>query len=42
MITVSHISKSFGKAKVLDDISAQFETGRVHQIIGQVDQARQF
>ncbi|MBP9018688.1 MAG: ATP-binding cassette domain-containing protein [Bacteroidales bacterium] len=35
MITVSHISKSFGNAKVLDDISVQFETGRVHQIIGQ-------
>ncbi|HOE59174.1 MAG TPA: ATP-binding cassette domain-containing protein [Bacteroidales bacterium] len=35
MITVSHISKTFGKTKVLSDISAQFETGRVHQVIGQ-------
>lgn len=35
MITVSHLSKSFGETKVLKDVSFEFQRGKVNMIIGQ-------
>jgi phospholipid/cholesterol/gamma-HCH transport system ATP-binding protein len=40
MIEVSNINKSFGKNKVLHDISAKFETGKINMIIGQSGQGK--
>ncbi len=35
MISIEHISKSFGETKVLKDISFDFQQGKVNMIIGQ-------
>ena len=35
MIEIKNIFKSFGKSKVLHDISAKFERGKTNLIIGQ-------
>lgn len=35
MISVKHLSKSFGETKVLKDISVDFQRGKVNMIIGQ-------
>ena len=40
MIEVQHVSKVFGKHKVLDDISATFEKGNVSLIIGASGQGK--
>jgi len=40
MIEVKHVSKSFGKAKVLDDVSALLESGQVNVIIGASGQGK--
>ena len=34
MITIENLSKSYGKLQVLNNISAQFNTGQVVSIIG--------
>ena len=33
-IRVDHVSKSFGKAKALDDVSLSFEHGKIHALLG--------
>lgn len=40
MIQVKNISKSFGDLKVLDDVSATFEKGKVNMIIGASGQGK--
>jgi phospholipid/cholesterol/gamma-HCH transport system ATP-binding protein len=40
MIEVQHVSKVFGKHKVLDDVSATFEKGKVNLIIGASGQGK--
>lgn len=40
MIEVKNVSKSFGANKVLDDVSATFETGKVNLIIGASGQGK--
>lgn len=40
MIEALHISKSFGENRVLDDVSATFETGKVNLIIGASGQGK--
>lgn len=40
MIEVQHISKVFGQHKVLDDVSASFEKGKVNLIIGSSGQGK--
>ncbi len=40
MIEINNISKQFGDLKVLHDISAKFETGKVNLIIGQSGQGK--
>ena len=34
VVEINKLSKSFGKEKVLREISHSFETGRIHGIIG--------
>ncbi len=34
-LSVNHITKSFGKNKVLTDVSIEFEKGEIHSIIGE-------
>lgn len=33
-LSMSHISKSFGEVKVLDDVNMDLRTGEVHALIG--------
>ena len=33
-VSVQHVSKRFGSETVLDDVSRDFETGRIHGIVG--------
>lgn len=40
MIEVKNVSKSFGSNKVLDNVSARFETGKVNLIIGASGQGK--
>jgi phospholipid/cholesterol/gamma-HCH transport system ATP-binding protein len=40
MITVNHISKSFGDHLVLDDVSAVFTEGQVNLVIGASGQGK--
>ena len=40
MIEVQHITKVFGRHKVLDDVSAIFEKGKVNLIIGSSGQGK--
>lgn len=40
MIEVQHVSKFFGQHKVLDDVSAKFEKGKVNLIIGSSGQGK--
>lgn len=40
MIEVKNVSKTFGENKVLDNVSAQFETGKVNLIIGASGQGK--
>jgi phospholipid/cholesterol/gamma-HCH transport system ATP-binding protein len=40
MIEVKHVSKVFGQHKVLDDVSAKFEKGKVNLIIGASGQGK--
>ena len=40
MIEVKNVSKTFGENKVLDDVSAKFETGKVNLIIGASGQGK--
>ncbi|MBK8556679.1 MAG: ABC transporter ATP-binding protein [Lewinellaceae bacterium] len=35
MISITHLSKSYGKKAVLDNISLEFEKGKVHGIVGE-------
>ena len=34
MITVENISKSFGNKKVLEDVTCEFDKGKINLIIG--------
>lgn len=34
MIKLTHVTKSFGRDRVLNDISARFESGQIHGIVG--------
>ena len=40
MIEVKNVSKNFGENKVLDNVSAKFETGKVNLIIGASGQGK--
>jgi len=42
MITIHNIKKGFSGKSVIDDVSAEFETGRCNLIIGESGSGRQF
>ena len=34
MIRLTHVTKSYGRERVLDDVNALFATGEIHGIVG--------